>query len=211
MAIVPYSQWLPYVQVNVPDCPKALIVEAIRQKVIEFCQRSLFLRQELDGFYTVADDNEYDLSPPVDNNIAQLLMLKVNKRELEPKTQDDLEEIYQEWRDQSGEPKYFFLKNTYTAILVPKPMGVYPVRILVALKPTQAAQGVDESIFEEYKDAIKHGALAYLMLMAEKTWSNPNMSAFYQSEFDTSVIEAKLRAEKGYAHRKTFRTKAYYF
>ena len=210
MAIVPYTQWLPYVQVNVPDCPKALIVEAIRQKVIEFCQRSLFLRQELDGFYTVADDNEYDLSPPVDNNIAQLLMLKVNKRELEPKTQDDLEEIYQEWRDQSGEPSYFFLKNTNTAILVPKPMGVYPVRILVTLKPTQAAQGVDESIFEEYKDAIKHGALAYLMLMAEKTWSNPNMSAFYQSQFDAAIQESKMRAEQGYAHRKTFRTKAHY-
>ena len=211
MAIVPYTQWLPYVQVNVPDCPKALIVEAIRQKVIEFCQRSLFLRQELDGFYTVADDNEYDLSPPVDNNIAQLLMLKVNKRELEPKTQDDMEEIYQEWRDQSGEPQYFFLKNTYTAILVPKPMGVYPVRILVALKPTQAAQGVDEIIFEEHKDAIKHGALAYLMLMAEKTWSNPNMSAFYQSQFDAAIQESKMRAEQGYAHRKTFRTKAHYF
>ena len=210
MAIVPYTQWLPYVQVNVPDCPKALIVEAIRQKVIEFCQKSLFLRQELDGFYTVADDNEYDLSPPVDNNIAQLLMLKVNKRELEPKTQDDMEEIYQEWRDQSGEPSYFFLKNTYTAILVPKPIGVYPVRILVALKPTQAAQGVDESIFEEYKDAIKYGALAYLMLMAEKTWSNPNMSAFYQSQFDAAIQESKMRAEQGYAHRKTFRTKAHY-
>ena len=211
MAIVPYTQWLPYVQVNVPDCPKALIVEAIRQKVIEFCQRSLFLRQELDGFYTVANDNEYDLSPPVDNNIAQLLMLKVNKRELEPKTQDDMEEIYQEWRDQSGEPQYFFLKNTNTAILVPKPIGVYPVRILVALKPTQAAQGVDEIIFEEYKDAIKHGALAYLMLMAEKTWSNPNMSAFYQSQFDAAITDSKMRAEKGYAMRKTFRTKAHYF
>jgi len=210
MAIVPYTQWLPYIQVNVPDCPKALIVEAIRQKVIEFCQRSLFLRQELDGFYTVADDNEYDLSPPVDNTIAQLLMLKVNKRELQPKTQDDLEEIYQEWRDQSDEPQYFFLKNTNTAILVPKPIGVYPVRILVALKPTQAAQGVDESIFEEYKDAIKHGALAYLMLMAEKTWSNPNMSAFYQSQFDAAIQESKMRAEKGYALRKTFRTKAHY-
>lgn len=211
MAIVPYTQWLPYVQVNVPDCPKALIVEAIRQKVIEFCQRSLFLRQELDSFYTVADDNEYDIPTPVDTTIAQLLMLKVNKRELQPKTQDDLEEIYQDWRDQLGEPKYFFLKNTYTAILVPKPMGVYPVRLLVALKPTQAAQGVDEIIFEEYKDAIKHGALAYLMLMAEKTWSNPNMSAFYQSQFDAAITDSKMRAEKGYALRKTFRVKPNYF
>jgi len=210
MAIVPYTEWLPYVQVNVPDCPRALIVEAIRQKVIEFCQKSLFLRQELDGFYTVADDNEYDLSPPVDNNIAQLLMLKVNKRELEPKTQSDLEEIYQDWRDQEGEPSYFFLKNTYTAILVPKPIGVYPVRILVALKPTQAAQSVDESIFEEYKDAIKHGALAYLMMMPEKSWSNPNMSAFYQSQFDAAIQESKTRAEQGYAMRKTFRAKSSY-
>ena len=93
---------------------------------------------------------------------------------------------------------------------MPKPIGVYPVRILVALKPTQAAQGVDEIIFEEYKDAIKHGALAYLMLMAEKTWSNPNMSAFYQSQFDAAIQESKMRAEQGYAHRKTFRTKAHY-
>ena len=73
-----------------------------------------------------------------------------------------------------------------------------------------AAQGVDEIIFEEYKDAIKYGALAYLMLMAEKTWSNPNMSAFYQSQFDAAITDSKMRAEKGYAHRKTFRTKAHY-
>ena len=211
MAIVPYTQWLPYVQVNVPDCPKALIVEAIRQKAIEFCQKSLFLRQDLDGFYTVANDNEYELNTPVDTTIAQLLVLKVNKSELMPKTQDDLEVMYQEWREQFGQPKYFFLKNTHTAILVPIPNAVYPVRILVALKPTQAAQGVDEIIFEEYKDTIKHGALAYLMLMPEKSWSNPNMSAFYQSQFESSIQESKMRAEKGYALRKTFRTQAHYF
>ncbi len=85
-AAIVYTQWLPHVQVKVPDCPKARIYYCIRQKVIEFCQLlPLFLRQELDSFYTVADDNEYDLSPPVDNNIAQLLMLKVNKRELQTK------------------------------------------------------------------------------------------------------------------------------
>jgi len=49
------------------------------------------------------------------------------------------------------------------------------------------------------------------MLMAEKTWSNPNMSAFYQSQFDAAITDSKMRAEKGYAMRKTFRTKAHYF
>ena len=210
MATVPYTQWQPFVQVYVPDCPKALIIEAIRQACIEFCQYSRFWRKELDAFYTVATDSEYELITPTDSTIADVLLIKVNKEVLEPKTQDDLEVIYNEWRDQSGEPKYFFLKNTNTSILVPKPIGVYPVRVLVALKPTQSAQGVDEIIYEEYKDAIKHGALAYLMLMAEKTWSNPNMSAFYQSQFESSIQESKMRAEKGYALRKTFRVKAHY-
>ena len=210
MATVPYTQWQPFIQVYVPDCPMALIVEAVRQACIEFCQNSRYWRKELDAFYTVATDSEYELITPTDSTIADVLLIKVNKEVLEPKTQDDLEVIYNEWRDQSGEPKYFFLKNTNTSILVPKPIGVYPVRVLVALKPTQSAQGVDEIIYEEYKDAIKHGALAYLMLMAEKTWSNPNMSAFYQSQFESSIQESKMRAEKGYALRKTFRVKAHY-
>ena len=105
---------------------------------------------------------------------------------------------------------FFFMKDMTTAILVPCPDAAYPVRIVVALKPTQVAQGVDEIIFEEYKNVITHGALAYLQQMPEKTWSNPNMSVFYQGLFDADVQEAKLKSEKGYALRKTFRTQAHF-
>ncbi len=109
-----------------------------------------------------------------------------------------------------GEPQYFFLKNANTAILVPKPIGVYPVRILVALKPTQAAQGVDESIFEEYKDAIKHGALAYLMLMAEKLGLIPICRRFIKVNLMRRFKIRKCVPNKATRTRKTFRTKAHY-
>jgi len=212
MATVPYSQWLPYVQVNASGCPRSLIAEAVRQKAIEFCTKSRFWRKELDGFYTVVSDSEYEITTPVDSTISDLLVVKVNGKTLEPKTQDELESSYgSEWRDSTGEPKFFFMKDMATVILVPCPDAVYPVRILAALKPTQVAQGIDEIIFEEYKSVITHGALAYLQQMPEKTWSNPNMSIFYQGLFDSDVLEAKLKAEKGYALRKTFRTKAHYF
>lgn len=207
MATVPYSQWLPYVLVNVPDCPRALVLEAIRQKTIEFCEKSRFWRTELDGFYTVATDSEYEITSPVDSTIADILLIKVNKQPLEPMTQDDLELLYSEWREVNGVPKYFFLRDTSTAIFVPIPDAAYPVRLLVALKPTQAAHGVDEIIFEEYKEAIKHGALAYLTQMPEKSWSDPNMSVFYQNQFESGLMQAKSRAEHGYNARKTFRVK----
>ena len=44
MVTVPYTQWQPFVQVYVPDCPKALIIEAIRQACIEFCQESRYAK-----------------------------------------------------------------------------------------------------------------------------------------------------------------------
>lgn len=211
MSLIPYSQWLPFVQVNVAGCPKALMIEAIRQKAIEFCQRSRFWRKELDGFYTVANDEEYELSAPVDSVIADILLIKVNKCELIQQTQDDLETRYKEWREVKGQPIYFFLKDTSTAILVPIPDAIYPVRLLVSLKPSQAAQGVDAIVFEEYKDVIKHGALAYLCAMQEKEWSNANMVSFYQAQFEAGLSDAKKRAEHGYAMRKTFRVKPHYF
>lgn len=210
METVLYSQWLPSIQVNVPGCPRAMVIEAIRSKAIEFCDRSRFWRKELDGFYTVADDEEYDIETPVETAIADILLIKVDGHELSPKTQDEIEADNNEWRDSSGRPDVFFLRDTKTAVFVPIPDSQYAVRVLVALKPTQAAQGVDEIVFEEHKDTIMHGALAYLMQMPEKTWTNPNLSIFHQGKYDEAVTKAKNKADRGYALRKTFRVKAHF-
>lgn len=210
MATVPYTQWQPFIQVYVPDCPMALIVEAVRQACIEFCQESRYWRKELDGFYTVATDAEYELTPPTDSTIADILLIKVNKEPLEPKTQDDLEVIYNEWREQNGKPKYFFMRDKINMVLVPIPDAAYPVRLLVSLKPTQTAQGVDELVFEEHKEAIKFGALAYLMMMPSVAWSDANAALFYQNMFVEKSNIAKGKAEQGFNLRKSFRVKANY-
>lgn len=210
MATVPYTQWQPFVQVYVPDCPQALIVEAVRQSCIEFCQESRFWRKELDAFYTVATDAEYELTPPTDSAIADILVIKVNKEPVEPKTQDDLEAIYSEWREQNGKPKYFFMRDKTNIVLVPIPDAAYPVRLLVALKPTQTAQGVDLIIFEEHKEAIKFGALAYLMMMPNVAWTDQQSSIFYKQQFEEKTNKAKVKAEQGFNLRKSFRVKPNY-
>jgi len=191
-----------------------MVIEAIRSKVIEFCQKTRFWRAELDGFYTITDDEEYEIDVPSDSTVADILVIKVNNNELTPKTQDEVEELYSpssDWRESSGIPRYFFLRNPSIAVFVPIPNAAYPIRITVALKPTQAAQGVDEIIFEEHKDTIVHGVLAYLMQMPEKTWSNPNLSVFHDGKFESESLKAKRKAAHGYALRKTWRVKAHNF
>lgn len=208
MATVLYSQWIPVVLVELPGCPRPLVIEAVRQATIQFCQDSGFWRKELDGFYTVATDAEYELEPPVDSTIADVLLIKVNKREIEPKTQDDLEGMYSDWRDTSGCPTCFFLRDKQTIVLLPIADDAYPVRVIATLKPTQAAQGVDEIVFEEFKDCIKHGAIAYLAKIPEKTWTNPGKSADSQAEFNAGIVKARLSAQNGYSIRKSHRVVA---
>ena len=72
--------------------------------------RISFWRKELDGFYTVATDAEYELITPSDSTIADILVIKVNKEPIEAKTQDDLESIYSEWREQNGKPNTFYAR-----------------------------------------------------------------------------------------------------
>ena len=43
------------------------------------------------------------------------------------------------------------MRDKTSIVFVPIPDAAYPVRLLVALKPTQTAQGVDSIIFEEQR------------------------------------------------------------
>ena len=50
--------------------------------------------------------------------------------------------------------KILFMRDKTSIVFVPIPDAAYPVRLLVALKPTQTAQGVDSIIFEEHKSRL---------------------------------------------------------
>ena len=61
------------------------------------------------------------------------------------------------------------------------------------------------------KEAIKVGALAYLMMMPNKEWSDQNGSVFYKQQFIELSTKAKTIAEQGFNLRKSFRVKPNYF
>ena len=82
------------------------------------------------------------------------MVIKVNKEPIEAKTQDDLESIYSEWREQNGKAKILFMRDKTSIVFVPIPDAAYPVRLLVALKPTQTAQGVDSIILKNIKKPL---------------------------------------------------------
>ena len=208
MTAVTYTQWLPAVQIHVPECPTPMITEAVRSTCIRFCGESRYLREELDPFNTVATDDEYELTPPADSAIAEILSLRINGRLLDPTTVDALEAETVDWKDLSGYPSRYFQRSRSVIVVNPVPDAAYVSRAVVAIKPSQASSGVDGRVFEEWKDAIASGTLAYLMAMPGQAWSNPELAGYHGGLFSSAVARARAQADAGYSLTRPSRVRA---
>lgn len=207
-----FTSWIPFVQVDVPGCPRALMLDAIRQAVIEFCQDSMFWRLRMDPMTTQANVNQYELDTPSYTTIVSVRSLVYDGRALEERNVDDMDNHDPSWRTKQGTPyAYAFLDpNTVILSTTPTDTGI-EFNATIALKPTQDSVWCDDSIFEEYRDAITAGACARLMLSANKAWSNPQLAAVKQGIFTEYTVKAKDRALRGLGRRVRPRVKANYF
>ncbi len=208
MTAVAYTQWLPAVQIHVPECPTPMITEAVRSTCIRFCGESRYLREELDPFNTVATDEEYEIAAPADCAIAEILSLRVDGTQLKPTTVDALENEVVDWQDLTGRPTRYFQRSRAVIVMNPVPDAAYVSRAVVAIKPSQSSGGVDERVFEEWKDAIASGALAYLMAMPGQAWSNPELAGYHGGLFSSAVSRARNQADAGYSLTRPSRVRA---
>lgn len=207
MTAVAYTQWLDHIQPHVPDCPSPMILQAVRQACIEFCRASRYLRVNLDPFNTVVDDDEYELPAPVDTVVSSVLNVRCGDRLLDAATQEDLDAEANYWRDLQGQPSRYIQPDEETIILNPVPQEIVAVRILAALRPSQASGGVDGVIFERFMLPIASGAMAWLMAMPAVAWSNPELSAYHSGLFRAGIAEAADKAARGLTNNKALRSK----
>lgn len=207
MTNVAYTQWLDHVQPHVPDCPSPMILLAVRQACIDFCRQSRYLRVNLDVFNTVVGDDEYELAPPTDTVVSAVLNVRCGSRLIDAAKQEDLDAEANYWRDLEGPPTRYLQPDEASIILNPVPQEIVAVRILAALRPSQASGGVDEAIFERFLDPVASGALSRLMAMPGVAWSNPELAGYHAQIFNSGISDAADRAARGLTDSKKIRAK----
>lgn len=202
-----YSAWLPTIQPHVPDCPSPMIIEAVRQACIDFCESSGYLRVDLEPFNTVATDEEYELTAPTDTVVCRVLTVRCGDRILEATTQERLDADASYWRNLTGQPARYIQPDQDTIILSPTPDSVEPVKVFATVRPSQASGAVDDQIFERFKDRIASGAMARLMAMPAVAWSNPELSAYHANIFGDGVSDAADKAARGLSNSVRLRVR----
>lgn len=178
---------LRHVMPIVPDLPHAMALDRVRQAYIEFARRSGLIVGQLKQKYQ-AGVHDYPLIPPDGYEVYQVLGF--------------------------GSPGYSFVDywggNNYglwnTRLDVIDNTTVYLHRapsvdnedglcVYVALLPTSCVADIPVSIATPYGKGIASGALADILLIPNKPWTNPAIAGVHKLEFNRTVLAGKNLAQ----------------
>lgn len=276
-----YSDLYDWVLPDLPMCPTNVALNAIRDSVIELCEKTLLYRQELqqilvvgpttdtttqaqaanDTTITVTDgtnfsdgdtitialggDSEgtswrgkvlgtpvsnvvtldgplhdvvdsgatvtkleylYPLTLPSDTAIAKGLRAWLNDSLIEPISQDDLDNEFNNtefgwvgvnWRTDVDLPTRWYLPDDGTVGLLLAPSAGGNLRIEAALKPTRVSTSFPSWIYERHLDTIVHGAKARLMMIPKKPFTDLELGRYHYNKFEEGVANARVGVATG--------------
>lgn len=200
-----YDAYLPYVLPETPGCPEIVAIQAIRNAVIEFCEKSLLLQRDHDPISTVAEVSDYDFDPPTGYLVTKLMRAWYQRTELKVLAPDNVADpaIYNALGNKalSGNPISLAQKDevTFTLYPVPQYSVANAVTMRVALKPTRASVAAEDILFENWAETIAAGAKYRICATPNKGYTNPQSAAINNALFVQGLNRAMLTGNRGHA------------
>lgn len=186
----------------VPGCPEPTAKLALRRASQRFCELTLAWRAKMDPIYLTAGIDEYDLSLDTSAELVRIEKAFIGDREVKVLTPN--EHI-------SRHHTYIECADRKTVFVNPAPANTTDLllNITASLKPSNAAQGVEDFIFDEYVAVIALGASGLLKQHPTKTYSAADGREVW-AEFEGRCSSIKLAKWRGFG-RNTPRTRPSFF
>lgn len=187
---------------SVDACPQPLAEQAIRDAIDGFCRQSKIYR----GTVTVAltaGDGTYTLTPPADSVVVETLYARIGDDLLEPL----VPELESRLIIGNGKPEYIKHLTATDIEILPAPADAGSMSVTVIYSISLAATAFPD-LLDQWREEIAFGAMARLMIMPNKPWSNPQVAAGYQTLFNNGINDAAARATLG-NRKATLRVQAH--
>ena len=200
MLYTDYINFYEYVLPEVHGCPKAVAKNAIRDAVIEFCDKSQVWTAPSEDTDIVAGYSRYSFDARTDGAIvATIGYAAINDNPISRVSIYELEEKMPNWRYVTSKtPNVCFMDTSESMRLVGEPEediigGLY---VEVVLKPSRTSTECPQFLLENWAEAIAHGALARLKAMVGRPWADGQMVSYHRNEFRAGISRARSSAQK---------------
>jgi len=198
------DDWLPYVLPRATGCPEPVALQHIRKAIIELCNESMVWRESQTSIAAVADQTAYAYTPAADQQVVQLLSMKVDGWPIDVVPADDGKSLVDA---QSGQS---FAYGTFTGfVLNPAQAAGVPIVTYSVVAPTITAVTVPDS-FSRYLDGIADGALTTILAAKDKSYSDPAGAVMAKTAWELCKTTAASDAARGFA-RAVSRTSKVWF
>jgi len=193
-----FSAYYDHLLPELPGCTNALLNVHVLRVARDFCRKTGIWRQELDAVNLVAGQAAYTLATPSNSALVRVVRLTAADKLLWLHGEDDNDE----YPDYARDKPPFSLSNDLTQITLiadetPTASSALGLKTTATLQPANTATVLPDFLLSQYLEAIKAGTLSGLMKMMKKPWSNPGLSAQYQSEWSTLTNRAGYEAQVG--------------
>lgn len=172
-----WNAFLKDVRPGAPGTPAPIAEHAVMRAARAFCERTRAWRVELDPTTTREGVKAYDIELETATELVRLESATLNG------------EDYRVWRggdDRHG--RFVFTSDTKTVEFSRAVTAGLPLVLTCAVKPGNAARGIDDAIYDQYAEVIALAAVARLT-------SDPNK----QLEFENECDRIKTRLWRGMA------------
>jgi hypothetical protein len=85
-------------------------------------------------------------------------------------------------------------------VVFPKPDANYDAVLNKVLVPTRASIGIEDEYYNEYVEAIANGAIARIMRVPNKPYTNMEMANVYGVLFQTAIRNHKIEANRSFTN-----------
>ena len=176
------------ISLDVPGCPDFLVEPEILNAAIAFCEESEVYTAQLTGT-TVAGDDTYTVVTPTDTKLVSLLAVNIDNKPVNGMT--EISRFYNPEK-RTGTPTEFYARDN-SFVFVPTPNKVMDYLLLVSLKPTRTADGLDDNVTDDWYKAITQLALHNLTVIPERAWTSPVIAQTAFMTYQQELSKAKLR------------------
>jgi len=172
MPTISVEQFYQYVAPHIVGAPKQVVLNEIMGAVIEFCDETDVIEVDLDPIAVPIGATEMELDLPSGTRVSRV-------KSLTP---------------QDGGPQFnegsYSLAGSIVKFIAPLPMELTIVAT-VSLKPTRSSAKCDDTLFEDWLDAIVAGTLYKLKLMSGREWADTQAAQINEGLFRRAMVKAK--------------------
>lgn len=200
-----YEDFFPNILTEAPGAAEMVVINAVRNACIEFCEKSLVLTRDHDPINLKQGVVDYDLEPPKGYIVVKVMQAWLENNPLTPLAPDFVREasvynrLFESYESNNSTPRFYLQKDERSVSVWNPPEKDYPngLTMRVALKPTRASESIESVILEDYAEVIAGGALSRLMMSVGKPYTNEKMAAVHRGFFEKGINVARQRATHG--------------